>query len=1158
MPTVHIWRGDCQPRAQVVRVTPADVQENDEFIVTINRKDYHYIATAAGIDNVVLGLVDLIGVYGQRDSLVPSIPEFNELAATIERDDDNNIVAMLVTGPLDGTPFTLTATTVEGGIALEIEEVTAGDPGQNEIQRITLPSGLTGGTFTLEFDGQTSAAIAYNATNYTVRDALCDLSNILGTDEVQRLTSTATGGTFTITFEGQTTGAIAFNASAATIQTALEALSNIAVGDVVCAGGPLNVAFVSITFRAVLGRSDRTEVTIDNTSATGGTVVPSTTTAGVNSDVTVTGSAGGPYTVEFIRTYANQDVVLMTGNGASLVKPAGSYGVAVTTTTNGVDAVNEKQQVTLAGPPTGGTFTLAFDGQTSGAIAYDASAATVQAALEALSNIAPGDVVVTGNATGPYIVEFKGTYRGIDVPLLIGVGSSLTGGAAGTVLLDTQGRAGTPLIYRVTPVAGGTSTFEMQFRGSAYQFFPKNATAAELQALMESVYGADIVPGDIIVTKPTSSWLIEFAGQWLYQESGLPGPYLTENTTPDAVTIEVYQEGDPTTVNEVQTASLLNGPTGGTFTLTFRGATTAAIAYNASAAVVDAALEPLGTIGAGQVAVTGSAGGPWDVEFTGTLAGTDVTLMSISTAGLTGSRVQAVTIQNSAEGENEIERVALSGSPAGGTFTLTFESNTTGNIAYNASAIIVKAALVALGTLGTGNVDVVGSDGGPWNVEFKGTRQWEDVLQMTGSGALLSGAAVDISTIQEAIPTVDEVQSVTITAATGGTFTLTYGGQTTSAIPRSASAATVQAALEALSSVLVGNMIVTGDAGGPWFCQFYDALGAQNLALMTGSSAGLTGDGTQSLTVTAVTSPTGPNWWTDAENWMANVVKAAGDTIVFENSTVSCLYGIEDDAATQFLLLQEKASYTGHIGLPIWNEHGYFEYRPRALKSRFTTVVIGEGPGSGSEFTRLDLQAFQSTITVLNTADPANTADSALHILNTHASSIVRVFKGNVGIAAEVEGQTSQIATLQIGLKDSEEQDAVVITGKGLVQATIAKSGGYLETWAGFTTGTQEKGTWRAMGTGNATKVLVYGGDCYWNLVGTATKMRTADGGIVYCRENMETKVIDSLTMEAGSGFLDPYGVATPTALELDRCSLVEVKLDLGSHIQIVTTKLAA
>lgn len=60
-----------------------------------------------------------------------------------------------------------------------------------------------------------------------------------------------------------------------------------------------------------------------------------------------------------------------------------------------------------------GTFTLTVnvDGggaQTTAAIPYDASAADVQLALEALSNLAPGDVTVSGGRGGPWTLTFGG------------------------------------------------------------------------------------------------------------------------------------------------------------------------------------------------------------------------------------------------------------------------------------------------------------------------------------------------------------------------------------------------------------------------------------------------------------------------------------------------------------------------------------------------------------------------------------------------------------------------------------------------------------------------------------------------------------------------------------------------------------------------------
>jgi hypothetical protein len=72
------------------------------------------------------------------------------------------------------------------------------------------------------------------------------------TAEVQTITNTGTvsGGTFTLSFQGEETNAIAYNAAAATIQKELENLSTIGVGGVAGAGGALPTA-VTITFTKV-------------------------------------------------------------------------------------------------------------------------------------------------------------------------------------------------------------------------------------------------------------------------------------------------------------------------------------------------------------------------------------------------------------------------------------------------------------------------------------------------------------------------------------------------------------------------------------------------------------------------------------------------------------------------------------------------------------------------------------------------------------------------------------------------------------------------------------------------------------------------------------------------------------------------------------------
>jgi len=74
--------------------------------------------------------------------------------------------------------------------------------------------------------------------------------------------------------------------------------------------------------------------------------------------------------------------------------------------------------------------------------------------------------------------------------------------------------------------------------------------------------------------------------------------------------------------SDTQQITIHGIPTEGWFTLTYRRATTAAIAHDATTAELQAALEDLSTIGAGNVTVTtGPAPGIWEATFTGALGG---------------------------------------------------------------------------------------------------------------------------------------------------------------------------------------------------------------------------------------------------------------------------------------------------------------------------------------------------------------------------------------------------------------------------------------------------------------------------------------------------------------------------------------------------------
>lgn len=110
-----------------------------------------------------------------------------------------------------------------------------------------------------------------------------------------------------------------------------------------------------------------------------------------------------------------------------------------------------------------------------------------------------------------------------------------------------------------------------------------------------------------------------------------------------------------TTTNEVQTVTISGGPTGGTFTLTFRGATTTALPYNASLAAVQAALAKLPTIGFANVAVTGGTpGASYVVRFQGVLGATDLPVMSAAHAFTGGTAPGIAVAQTTAGSPNTV------------------------------------------------------------------------------------------------------------------------------------------------------------------------------------------------------------------------------------------------------------------------------------------------------------------------------------------------------------------------------------------------------------------------------------------------------------------------------------------------------------------------
>jgi hypothetical protein len=275
------------------------------------------------------------------------------------------------------------------------------------------------------------------------------------------------------------------------------------------------------------------------------------------------------------------------------------------------------------------------------------------------------------------------------------------------------------------------------------------------------------------------------------------------------------------------------GPTGGTFTLSYNGATTAAIAYNAAAVNVQAALTALSTIGTGNAAVAGVAGGPWTVTFQGVLGSRPLPVMTGNATGLLGGIGPAIQIAVTTAGvqpQLSITKVIsggmtgdslsfayqylqlpsnpLSVSVIAGKTTVTLATDATSAITTTAADVItavnndpVSSLLIKASPVGTVTGLISGSPPPPpvtlnshhtnvvFNAITKGASTNNITIEYADPGAsnaalsvTVSGTAIQISLATDATGTITTTAADVVTAVNGNTaaaalLTATAAGQ---------------------------------------------------------------------------------------------------------------------------------------------------------------------------------------------------------------------------------------------------------------------------------------------------------------------------------------------------------------------------------------------
>lgn len=222
-------------------------------------------------------------------------------------------------------------------------------------------------------------------------------------------------GTFTLTFDGDTTTDLAAGATAAQVDAALNALTSItSAGGVTvtsAAVGQYQIAFDSVGARNIIT---------------------------ANTDALYPASSAYIYeaTAGDVSTKEVQIATIEVDNAAyvELTTNIAAPAATVTTVREGVtDTTSELQRIEISGDPYLGTFAISINGNTSSAISIDATIDELTTAIEGISGIGAGNVVVTGSITD-FTIQFASSLGNV-AEATVDV-ANLTGSVGKTGSLD--------------------------------------------------------------------------------------------------------------------------------------------------------------------------------------------------------------------------------------------------------------------------------------------------------------------------------------------------------------------------------------------------------------------------------------------------------------------------------------------------------------------------------------------------------------------------------------------------------------------------------------------------------------------------------------------------------------------------------------------------
>ena len=436
--------------------------------------------------------------------------------------------------------------------------------------------------------------------------------------------------------------------------------------------------------------------------------------ATVVSPTSGSGSATGPFTISFANPGPQGDngMGMFTTSGIVTnsmgLTSSGTPSVFVIEPQTGVGGSNAVNSIAFSLPITSGAFTLTFGANTTGPISYNANPNTLASNIQNAINVAPvslaGKATVSSAGGGTFFITYGGADANLpEAPPTVNYNSLASAGPYITTQTTAIGTTGTQAVQQLnfgSFTAGATYTLSFGASTSSTQTLSGGDDSAAILGVLNGLPSVVLAGGVSSVAAVAGSGFSQYNVTFtakMVQSSAITINVLTPSTaTIPANTIVA----GVAPASAVQTLTLVNPPTGGTFTLSYGGFTTGPIAIvnnngAAIAANIQQALNDLPSVGGlanpGSVIVFSSSATVFTLSFGASLANQPIALVGSSAVGLLAAQNTAIaTVVTTAPGGATVsdhQTLTFAGPISGGNFTLTFNNTVFGGSSQTTSVI---------------------------------------------------------------------------------------------------------------------------------------------------------------------------------------------------------------------------------------------------------------------------------------------------------------------------------------------------------------------------------------------------------------------------------------------------------------------------------------